>query len=77
MSENGSSSVETILKWIVLIILAVVALKIVFGVFAIAWVIGGALLTKVLPIVVLIWLIIKGVEWLKDRNGSDSADTEI
>ena len=46
MAENGRSNLEMILKWIVLVILAVVAMKIVFSVFAIAWVVGGVLLRK-------------------------------
>ena len=70
MAENERSSFETILKWIVLVILAVVAMKIVFSVFAIAWVVGGVLLTRVLPLVVLAWLVLKAVEWWKSRGAS-------
>ena len=69
MSEN-SSTLETALKWIVIVIAAVFALKIIFTVFAIAFVIGGFLLTKVLPLVILVWLVLKLVEWWKTRNGT-------
>ena len=69
MSEN-SSQLETVLKWIVIVIAAVFALKIVFTVFAVAFVIGGFLLTKVLPLVMLVWLVLKLVEWWKTRNGT-------
>lgn len=69
MSEN-QTKLERILKWIVLVIAAVVALKIVFSVFAIAWLIGGFLLTKILPLVVLVWLVLKLVEWWKTKNGT-------
>ncbi|HEX8244108.1 MAG TPA: hypothetical protein VF541_11445 [Longimicrobium sp.] len=69
MDENGKSKLERILKWIVLVILAVVALKIVFSVLALAWIVGGILLTKVLPLVLLVWLVLKLVEWWKSRNG--------
>lgn len=69
MSEN-QTKLETILKWIVLVIAAVVALKIVFSVFAIAWLVGGFLLTKVLPLVLLVWLVLKLIEWWKTRNGT-------
>ena len=69
MSEN-STKLQTILKWIVIVIAAVFALKIVFTVFAVAFVIGGFLLTKVLPLVVLVWLVLKLVEWWKTRNGT-------
>jgi hypothetical protein len=69
MDQNGTSKVERVLKWIVLVILAVVALKIVFSVLALAWFVGGMLLTKVLPLVLLVWLVLKIVEWWKSRNG--------
>ena len=69
MAQN-ESKLETILKWIVLVIAAVVALKIVFSVFAIAWLVGGFLLTKVLPLVLMVWLVLKLIEWWKTRNGT-------
>ena len=69
MDEHGKTSLESILKWIVVVILAIVALKIVFSVLAIAWVIGGVLLTRVLPLVLLVWLVLKLVEWWKGRDG--------
>ncbi|HSU12876.1 hypothetical protein [Longimicrobium sp.] len=73
MDTNGKNKVEMILKWIVLVILAVVAMKIVFSVFALAWVLGGILLTKVLPLVLLVWGVLKLVEWWKSRNGGTAA----
>ena len=69
MSEN-STKLETILKWIVLVIAAIVVLKLAFGVLALAWVIGGILLTKVLPLVLLVWVVLKLVEWWRTRNGT-------
>jgi hypothetical protein len=73
MAQN-ESKLETILKWIVLVIAAVVALKIVFSVFAIAWLVGGFLLTKVLPLVLMVWLVLKLIEWWKTRNGTVPAE---
>ena len=73
---QNDSKLETILKWTVLVIAAVVALKLVFGVLAIAWVIGGILLTKVLPLVLLVWIVLKLVEWWKSRNGSVPVESE-
>ena len=69
MSENGTK-LENILKWIVLVIAAIVALKLVFGVLAIAWVLGSILLTKILPLVLLVWVVLKLVEWWRTRNGT-------
>jgi hypothetical protein len=76
MTENANGF-EKILKWIVMVILAVVALKVVFGIFAIAFVLGGFLLTKVLPLVLLVWLVLRLVEWYRNRNtGVDTVDSE-
>jgi len=75
MSENGTK-LETIIKWVVLVIAAVIALKLVFGVLAIAWVVGGVLLTKVLPLVLLVWLVLKLVEWWKSRNGTVPVESD-
>ena len=75
MSEN-ETKLERCLKWIVLVIAAVVALKIVFSVFAIAWLVGGLLLTKVLPFVLLVWAVLKLVEWWRTKNGTVPAESD-
>lgn len=72
MSEK--SSFETILKWIVLVILAVVALKVAFTVLGIAMALGGVLLFRILPLVLLVWLVWKLIEWIRDRNGNGGVD---
>jgi hypothetical protein len=66
MSEKNT--LETIIKWVVVAILAVVALKIVFLVLGTAMFLGNVLLFKVLPAVLVIWLVLKAVEWF--RGGS-------
>ena len=63
---------ETVIRWIVLAILAVVALKVAVTILGIAWVLGGFLLFKVLPLVLLVWLVLKGIEWFRGRNGGGS-----
>lgn len=71
MSEKNTF--ETILKWVVVTILAIAALKIVLTVLGIAFVLGGFLLFRVLPIVLVIWLAFKAIEWLRgDRRGATS-----
>jgi hypothetical protein len=71
MSEKNTF--EQILKWVVVAILAIAALKIVLTVLGIAFVLGGFLLFRVLPLVLVIWLAFKGIEWLRgDRRGSTS-----
>lgn len=57
---SDKSSLETVLKWIVLVILGFAALKIALSVLGIAWVLGGVLLFRVLPLVLVVW----GVVWV-------------
>jgi hypothetical protein len=63
------NSWETVIKWIVVAILAVVALKVVASILAVAFFAGGLLLTRVLPIVLLVWVVLKLVEWFRGKNG--------
>jgi hypothetical protein len=74
MSEKNTF--ETILKWMVVVILAFAALKIVLAVLGIAFFLGGVLLFRVLPIVLVVWLAFKAIEWLRgDRHGSAPSST--
>lgn len=76
MAEKNT--LETVLKWIVLVILAVLALKVVATILGLAFVIGGFLVFKVLPLVLLVWIVLKIVEWLLGRNGGPRpADAEF
>jgi hypothetical protein len=70
---RASYTLETIFKWAVVIILAIVALKAVFTVLGIAFFIGGFLLFKILPLVLLGWAVLKVVQWLT-RNGEPGGD---
>ena len=71
--SNGKSDFETILKWIVIVILAFAALKVVATVLGIAFVLGAFLLFRVLPLVLLVWLIVKAFQWLTGKNGGSSS----
>lgn len=55
---------ETILKWVVIGILAIVAFKIALTVLGIAVGLAGFLLFTVLPLVLVVWLVVKAVQWL-------------
>lgn len=72
MSSSSNNTFEAILKWSIVIILAIVALKVVAAVLNIAFFVGWVLLWKVIPLVVVAWLILKAIEWLRGKNG-DSA----
>ena len=62
---------ETILKWVVIGILAIVAFKIALTVLGIAVGLAGFLLFTVLPLVLVVWLVIKAVQWLgRPKDGS-------
>lgn len=66
---STSRNLETAFKWAVVVILAIVALKAVFTVLGVAFFIGGFLLFKVLPLVLLAWAVLKVVQWLtRDRE---------
>ena len=67
---SDKSSFETALKWVVVVILAIVALKIALTVLGIAFMLGGFLLFRILPLVLLVWLAIKVVEWLRGSRGT-------
>jgi hypothetical protein len=71
--SNGKSDIETVLKWIVIVILAFAALKIAATVLGIAFVLGSFLLFRVLPLVLVVWLIVKAVQWLSGKNGGSSS----
>ena len=73
---NDKSTFETILKWMVVAILAIVALKVIATVLGLAFFLGGFLLFRVLPLVVIVWLVYKGFEWLRGRdNGAAPSST--
>lgn len=74
--SSSNSSFENVIKWTVVVILAIVALKVIATVLGIAFVLGSFLLWRVLPLVLVVWLIFKGIEWLRsDRGGSSSSTT--
>lgn len=71
MSENNGF--ETVLKWAVVVILAIAALKVLAMVLGIAFVLGGFLLFRVLPLVLVVWGGYKLVQWLGGRSSSTAA----
>jgi len=75
--DQNSNSFETVLKWIVMVILAIVALKMVVMILGTAFLIGGFLFSRVLPLVLLVWLALKAFEWMRGKNcgGSSSASS--
>lgn len=68
--SNSNTDFENVLKWIVIVILAIFALKIVATVLGIAWFLGGFLITKILPLVILVWLVMKAVQYFRGTNGT-------
>jgi len=70
---SDKSSFETVLKWIVVAIVVVVALKVVL----IALALGGFLLFRLLPLILLVWIVYKVVKWLGNSNGNGSSPTTV
>jgi hypothetical protein len=65
------NTLEMIIKWAIVIVLAVVALKIVFTVLGVAFVLGSFLLFRVLPLLLIVWLVVRLFGWF--RGSDDSA----
>lgn len=72
-SSSSNNTFEQILKWAVVIVLAIVALKVLATVLNIAFFVGWVLLWKVVPLVIVVWLIVKAIEWLRGKNGGTSS----
>jgi hypothetical protein len=75
MSNGTSSNFETVVKWAIVIILGIAALKIAATVLGIAFFLGGFLLFRVLPLVLLAWGVYLVVQWLSGRKGSGSTSS--
>lgn len=71
--SSSNNTFEAILKWAIVIILAIVALKVLATVLNIAFFVGWILLWRVLPLVVTAWLIVKAIEWLRGKNGGSAS----
>jgi archaellum biogenesis protein FlaJ (TadC family) len=72
-SQNGDSLLVTLLKWFLLAIVAVAAIKLSFWVLGVVFGIGGFLLFTVAPLVVAGWLVMKVVKMLRRKD--DDFDT--
>jgi len=70
---SRNSDLETVLKWIVVVILAVAALKVLVTVLGIAWLVGGFLLFRILPLVLFVWVVLKAVEYFRGPKGTSPA----
>lgn len=68
--SSRNSDIENVLKWIVVVILAIVALKVVATILGIAWFVGGFLLFKILPLVALVWVALKVWEYVRGPRGT-------
>jgi ABC-type amino acid transport system permease subunit len=74
--NDRTNSWENVIKWVVIGILAIVAVKVALTVvgIAIGLVFGlGAVLWKLLPWVLAVWVVLKIVEWLREKNCGTSS----
>lgn len=67
MKENNS--LETVLKWVVLVVLGLVALKLLLAAVNIAFALLG-IAVKLLPLVLLVCAVVWLVRWLRGRDES-------
>lgn len=70
---SDKSSFETILKWTVIIILGIVALNVLVALLDVALGLAIFLISRVLPLVVLVWVVWKLIEWLGGRGRGSTA----
>lgn len=70
---TGKSDFEKVLTWIVIVILAFAALKVAATVLGIAFFLGGFLLFRVLPLVLMVWLVYKAIQWMTGRKDTTSS----
>lgn len=75
--SSSNSNFETVIKWVVVVILAIVALKVIATVLGIAFFLGGFLLWRVLPLVLVAWLIFKAIEWMRSSKDSSTGTTDF
>ena len=68
--SDRKSTFENVIKWIVIAILAIVALKVVATILGIAFFIGGFLFFRVLPLVLLVWTVVQ-VLWVERAIDTD------
>jgi hypothetical protein len=68
---------ENVLKWTVIVILAIVALKVVVTVLGIAFFVGGFLFWRVLPLVLVVGAIYMVWQWLRNGNGGTGTSDTI
>ena len=73
--SDRKSTFENVIKWIVIAILAIVALKVVATILGIAFFIGGFLFFRVLPLVLFVGLLYMGWQYLQKRNDGDTSST--
>ena len=62
---------------IVIVILAFAALKVVATVLGIAFALGGFLLFRVLPLVLIVWLVYKAIQWMGGKKDHPSSTSTL
>lgn len=77
MNNGTSSNFETVVKWAIVIILGIAALKIAATVLGIAFFLGGFLLFRILPLVLLAWGVYLVVQWLSGKKSSGSTGSTM
>jgi hypothetical protein len=70
--SDRKGTFENVIKWIIIAILAVVALKVIATILGIAFFIGGFLFWRVLPLVVLVGIVYLAWQWLQNGKGDAS-----
>jgi uncharacterized membrane protein YfcA len=75
--STTDSTFEKIVKWAIVIILGIAALKIVASVLGIAFFLGGFLLFRILPLVLVAYLAYMVIQWLRGKDGGSQTTLDV
>lgn len=75
--STTDSNFEKIVKWAIVIILAIAALKVIATVLGLAFALGGFLLFRILPLVLLAYGVYLVIQWLRGKEGSSKTTLDV
>lgn len=75
--SSTDSNFEKIVKWAIVIILAIAALKVIATVLGLAFALGGFLLFRILPLVLLAYGVYLVIQWLRGKDGSSQTTLDV
>lgn len=75
--SSTDSNFEKIVKWAIVIILAIAALKVIATVLGLAFALGGFLLFRILPLVLLAYGVYLVIQWLRGKDSASQTTLDV